>query len=311
MRSTLLSITALAAAVTLGGCGASSPATPVGASATTTGSGAGQGKGGANGTGRIPGTSGLIAAVSGSTMQVQGNNEQTTVSWSGTTTFTKTVPGAPADIVVGSCVVVRDAVAAPGATAGPSSSSAPTTASDVQISQPVGGRCTATGFGAPGAGGGGARGSRPTGTNTLPPGTSGTPGGGRPKGGGTAGPGGGAGGRGAAGLGVVGTVTAVNGSSLTVRREVRQNGTTTATPSKDASVTTTSATTYAKVVQAAGPDVTVGQCVTAMGKADETGAVAATSIALRPAANGACALGVPGGRRAGRPSGTTTGAAHG
>jgi len=44
MRSTLLSITALAAAVTLGGCGASSPAAPVGASATTTGSGAGQGR---------------------------------------------------------------------------------------------------------------------------------------------------------------------------------------------------------------------------------------------------------------------------
>lgn len=308
MKSTLLSITALAAAVTLGGCAASSPAAPVGASATTTGSGAGQGKGG---TGRIPGTSGLIAAVSGSTMQVQGNNEQTAVSWSGTTTFTKTVPGVAADIVVGSCVVVRDAGAAPGATAGPSSSSAPTTASDVQISQPVGGRCTATGFSAPGAGGGGGRGSRPTGTNTLPPATSGTPGGGRPKGGGTAGAEGRAGGRGAAGLGVVGTVTAVNGSSLTVRREVRQNGTTTATSSKDVSVTTTSATTYAKVVQAAGPDVTVGQCVTAMGKADETGAVAATSIALRPAANGACALGVPGGRRAGRPSGTTTGAAHG
>ncbi len=311
MRSTLLSISALTAAVTLGGCGASSPAAPVGASATTTGSGAGQGKGGANGTGRIPGTSGLIAAVSGSTMQVQGNNEQTAVSWSGTTTFTKTVPGTAADIVVGSCVVVRDAGAAPGATAGPSSSSAPTTASDVQISQPVGGRCTATGFSAPGAGGGGGRGSRPTGTNTLPPATSGTPGGGRPKGGGTAGAEGRAGGRGAAGLGVVGTVTAVNGSSLTVRREVRQNGTTTATSSKDVSVTTTSATTYAKVAQAAGPDVTVGQCVTAMGKADETGAVAATSIALRPAANGACALGVPGGRRAGRPSGTTTGAAHG
>jgi len=312
MKSTLVTITALAAALTLAGCGGSSPAAPAGTSATTTGSGAIRGNGGANGAARIPGTSGLIAAVNGSTMQVQGNKEQVAVTWSATTAMTKTVPGRAADLVVGSCVVVRDASAAPaGGTSAPSARKGPVTATDVQVSQPADAKCTATGFGGPGAGGGGARGRRPTGTSTLPPSAEGTSGGGKPTGGSTAGPGGGAG-RGAAELGVVGTVTAVTGSSVTVRREARQNGTatTTATP-REVTVTTTSTTSYEKVEPASGADVSVGQCVTALGKADDTGAVAATSIALRPATNGSCTLGSFGGGRSGRPSGTTTGATRG
>ena len=48
----------------------------------------------------------------------------------------------------------------------------------------------------------------------------------------------------------------------------------------------------------------VGECATALGKADDTGSVAATSISLRPATNGSCTV-----AGAGRGNGTATGTA--
>lgn len=133
------------------------------------------------------------------------------------------------------------------------------TATAVTVSQPVRGACRTNAFGA-GAGAGS--------------------GGGRGHGGGAA--------------GIVGTVSAVQGSALTVVPFIRAAGAT-ATPSPTTAapvaVAVTAATTWTVVEKGAASDVTVGECVTAVGKADDTGSVAATSLSLRPAVDGACTFG--------------------
>lgn len=67
--------------------------------------GAAAGSGGAPG-GGMPGASGEIAAVSGKTLQVQGDSGQVAVTWTGSTAFTEQVDGTLADVTVGSCVMV-------------------------------------------------------------------------------------------------------------------------------------------------------------------------------------------------------------
>ncbi len=73
-------------------------------------------------------------------------------------------------------------------------------------------------------------------------------------------------------------------------------------------VTLTSATKITTTQSATSAAATVGRCLTAQGKADSTGAVAATSIAVTNAVNGQCTSGFggfgPGGRRG---QGATTG----
>jgi hypothetical protein len=94
---------------------------------------------------------------------------------------------------------------------------------------------------------------------------------------------------------VSGKVTAVGGSTITVAAVSFRGGETggTASPSPAPStsavkVTTTSTTTYTKTVKATAKDLAVGQCVTAIGAADDTGAVTATAIASQPPVNGEC-----------------------
>jgi hypothetical protein len=117
-------------------------------------------------------------------------------------------------------------------------------------------------------------------------------------------------------------VTAVSGDTITVQETVRARGNGTASSTATASpttttvtVTTTSSTTFTAQKVGAATDVAVGECASALGKADDTGAVTATAITLRPATNGACTTGFPGGPGGGRggPTGTatTTGAANG
>ncbi|MDQ2758473.1 MAG: hypothetical protein M3Y71_18280 [Actinomycetota bacterium] len=138
----------------------------------------------------------------------------------------------------------------------PGATSTPVAATSVTVSRPVRGRCRTNAFGG-GAGAGGA---------------------------------------------VVGTVTAVQGSALTVVPFVRADGasgsTAPASPGSEVPVTvsTTSATTWAVVERGALADLRVGECVTALGKADDTGTVSATSLSLRPSVGGTCTLG-RGGRR--------------
>ena len=108
-----------------------------------------------------------------------------------------------------------------------------------------------------------------------------------PNGAPTGGPGqGGADGRGGAG-GLFGKVTAVSGASFTLARIVPagEGATSTAAP---VTVTTSGSTAYTKTVKASATDVAVGQCATALGQTSETGAVTATSVALRAPVNGSC-----------------------
>jgi hypothetical protein len=263
------------------------------------------GAGGAGGQ-RQPGVNGLIAAVNGSTMQVQTRTDQTAVSWTDATRFTTVATAALTDVTVGSCVTVLEP--ATSGTATGSAASAPATqvtAASVEVRPATNGECAAGfGGGAPGAGGAppaGAPTGAPTGTATN-----------------------GTGGRGGADFGrraVAGLVTAVSGDTITVQETARARGNGTASSTATASptttsvtVTTTSSTTYMAQKTGAATDVAVGECASALGKADDTGSVAATAITLRPATNGSCTTGFggPGGARGGSTgTATTTGGANG
>ncbi len=264
----------------LAGCGGGTSSTSAAASSAVPTPQASRGAGQM----RVPGTSGLVAAVTGSTAQVQATDSQTAVSWTPTTTFTETVAGTAADVVVGSCVVVRSAAPAGGAATTPSA--APTrptevTATAVTLSPAVDGACT----GGPGGFGGG-------------PGAPGGPGGVRPSGlpdpsaspgaRGRGGPGGFGGGSG----GAFGTVTAVSATGFTVQSSLPPD--TGAAPGgtpPTTTVTSSPGTTYTRTVPATAAAVQVGVCLTAIGQPDSTGAVTATRITLRPAVDGVCTAG--------------------
>ena len=282
-------------------CGGGADATAPPSTTAAQGGSTGQGRFGQGGR-PFPGASGLVAAVEGTTLQVQGNNTQTAVSYTSATRFTSQVTATSADVVVGSCVMVRNRVAGAPQPTQPTPSTQPVDATSVTITAAVDGKCTG-GFGR--GGGGGLR--------ALP---GGPPPGAAPRGSRTGRPTNGAiGGRAGGFGGAFGKVTAVSANGFTVASTVfeRPTGAATGTPAPGSTpmvqtrvvrVTTSAGTTYTKTVAATAKAAAVGTCVTAEGKADDTGAVAATSIAVRPAENGSCGQGF--GRRA-TPSGGTNG----
>jgi hypothetical protein len=223
---------------------------------------------------RFPGTSGLLAALTGATLQVQSpQSGQVAVTYTAKTTFAKTVAAKAADVTVGSCVTVRPT--------GTSSSTA-VTADSISISRPVRGSCLGRGGfgGGPGGGGpvrsgaGGAPPSdAPTDRPTGAPQLSGT-------------------------VPTIGTVTDVTGTSFTVAALAFDRPPATAAPqatpsTRAVTVTTAGATTYRKTVAGSAKDLEVGQCVQALGTADDTGAITATSISTEPAVDGQCGGGRP------------------
>jgi len=89
-----------------------------------------------------------------------------------------------------------------------------------------------------------------------------------------------------AGRGAAGKVTAVTGNGFTVQQDNRETGATT-----DIQVTVDNTTTYSKLESATATALKVGECVSATGQTDDTGAVTAKSIAIsQPGPNG-CATG--------------------
>jgi hypothetical protein len=298
---------AVAAAVALvSACGTGAAATGASAASTpsataSTGPGrygdSGPGGPGANGRGNgMSVASGLVAAVDGTTAQVQGNQTQTAVTWSASTAFTQTVPATAAAVKVGTCVMVRTA-----RPAGSATSTAPPAgvqpAVSVVVSAKVNGACAPSGGprGLGGASGGWRQpgGARPSGLPTTHP-----TGGETDRFRGARGPGGGA----------FGVVTAVMGSSITIAAmRPAPNGATGAPTTS--TVRTTGATTYSTTAGATAHAVKVGTCVTALGKADDTGTVAAASISVRPAEAGVCTGGF--GRPGGREGDTTVGGGAG
>ncbi|HEY7988414.1 MAG TPA: hypothetical protein VIE19_04285, partial [Lapillicoccus sp.] len=210
---------ALLTALALAACGPASAsggsgAPAAGSTPAPTGT---AGAGGAAGQ-RQPGVNGLVAAVNGSTMQVQTRTDQTAVTWSDATTFTTVAAAALTDVTVGSCVTVLEP--ATSGTATGSAGSAPATqvtAASVEVRPATNGECAA-GFG--GAGGGAPGG----------PGAGAAPPAGAPTGAPTGTATNGTGGRGGADFGrraVAGLVTAVSGDTITVQAttRARANGT--------------------------------------------------------------------------------------
>lgn len=279
MRTVLLLTTGVLAAGSLAACGSAPTGTsaagaPVGAPVQGYGA-AGAGSGARQG---FPGTSGTIADITGSTLQVQNQTDgQVAVTYSGTTTFTAQVAAARSDVKVGSCVTVTPVASS-------TSGSAPAdavTAGAVRISQPQNGGCS-RGFGGFAGFGGGRRPSgfpsgRPSDRPTDVP--SGAPSGAV---------------RGGFG-GANGTVAAVTASGFTVTEERPDFSSGQPSPGASPSMTTTTvtvtvegSTTYTTTKPATSAALKVGKCVTATGQADSTGAIAATRIAVSDPENGQC-----------------------
>jgi len=288
-----MTLTRIAAAATVCGavlfvsaCGGTTPASGVPVGAPTTAAAGGGPNYGAGGAGRaFPGATGLLAQIDGTTLQVQSTDTQTAVTYSASTKFTNTVAARLTDVVVGVCVQAREARLPSGAggaapTAAPTANTGPITAASVEITPAVNGACSALG----GARTPGARPFGGTGDATPP---AGTPNPNRTRGSGVGGNGFG----GFGGFGAFGKVTAVNGASFTVESSAPQGGSAAAGAPTAQTVDTSAATTYTRTVTANAKALVVGLCVTALGKASDTGSIAATSIALRPAQNGSCSSG--------------------
>lgn len=260
-------------AVPLAACGGggSSGSSATSAAPSSTPSTAGVGAAGRGG-GRMPGTVGTVAAVAASSIEVQNAAGQLTVSFTGSTAFTRTATATRSAVTVGSCVFA----------VGTSASAGVLTATSVTVSRPVNGRCTTTGrFG---GGFGRGFGNRPGGV--------------RPSaGGGTPSPGS-AGGRIGAGPGgsvAMGTVKSVSGPTVVISGTLRTFGAS-STPSAASSASTgtltlASGARYSAVSKVDHRALKVGQCVVARGKSDSTGAVRATAIEISPAAASGCGSG--------------------
>ncbi|WP_261566409.1 DUF5666 domain-containing protein [Frankia gtarii] len=278
---------AVAMIVTVSACGSgSSGGSMAAAAAASTPS---QAAGFGQGQGARPGTIGTIAAVTATNVEVQNPaSGQVTVTWAPSTTFVRTTTADASAVAVGDCVTVTGG--SPGSTF---------TAQTVTVSQPVSGSCTAgfgRGFGGAGGFPGGVRPSgaptaRPPDRSTVRPNGQGRLNGqGRPNGGRFA--------------VVTGSVTKMAGTTITVQGPQRPgagasaSAAPAATASPGTTVTSTvtlgSSTTVEKTSSATSAALAVGECLTATGKADDTGAVSATSISVRPAGKQGCTGGFGG-----------------
>lgn len=234
------------------------------------------------GGGRPPGVSGQIAAVNGSTAQVQDSSSQTAVTWTSSTTFTQQTTLAATDVKVGDCIMAnraRPTNFTPGSTPSPVTGS---TLDGATV------RVIAT------------NGSCPT--QGAP---SGAPNGGQ------GGPGGG---RGFGGFGVTGVVTATSGGATPTITVTSQRAYGSVAAGGSVSVTTSGSTTYMGTQSTTAAAVKVGECLAATGSADDQGMVQATRISLSDPVNGQCATrgfgggGFGGGAPAGAPAGGGAGA---
>ncbi|MFC4858132.1 DUF5666 domain-containing protein [Actinophytocola glycyrrhizae] len=231
--------------------------------------GQGNGRGGPGGGAGFPGATGEIAAISGTTMQVQNaQSGQVSVTYTDTTTFTQQVAATLAELKVGDCVRVTSEDS--GDDSGDS-----VTAATVSISESVDGSCGIQGGGGRGMPGGGMappsgeRPSRPSGERpSRPSGAPSAPGGGD---------------RGQFG-GASGTVTAVTADGFTVESTVPGSEDT-----RMATVTVSAGTTWTTNADATAAALEVGRCVTATGESDDTGAVTATNINITDPVDGECA----------------------
>jgi len=232
---------------------------------------------------QLPGTSGLVADVSGRTLQVQGQLGQTAVTYSDATVFRAQVAATLDDVTVGSCVMVTPATSSSASADGSDDTSRPTTiaAGSVRITAATDGSCTRGG----GPGGSGRPSGRPTDLPSDLPND-------RP----SDGP------AGRAGFGAFGTVSAVSADGFTVAQQQPDADGASAATTTSVTVTVSGSTTYTSTEKTDASSVKAGVCVTATGQADDTGAVSAESIAVSQPVDGECGFG-----GVGRGAGTGTG----
>jgi len=166
---------------------------------------------------------GLIASVSGSTIQVTQKNGTASVDFTPSTAINEVTPAGLTDVTAGSCVSVRPTKDDP-------QSGGTVAARMVRISPAVDGKCPQP---------------------NQPP----------------------------AGAGVHGTVASLAGNTITV------NGVDSTSPT---TVTVSDKTKYAKEGAANSQAIASGKCINAQGSQDNGGALQATAITVRPAADGRC-----------------------
>jgi hypothetical protein len=254
------------------------------------------------------GVSGEIAAISGSTLQVQDSESQTAVSYTDATTITQSVVAALADVSAGACVIAfTGGSVAPAATGDADASTAApdagtAAAASVTISDAVDGECAVGAFGGMGAPPEGLPDGAPDGSGAMVPPTD-APDGVMPTGVPDADmPTGSPGAGGFGGLSA-GRVAAVSATGFTVQTTDADGTTSTS------EVTVDDATTYTRIRSADASVLTVGACVTAMGEADDKGAVVATALAISAAGDDGCSAVVttrgPGGGQRPAQSGST------
>lgn len=249
------------AALTLAACGNSGDsASTDGGSEPQAGASAPAGPPG----GQRPAASGLIAAVDGSTMQVQNQQSgQVAVRWTDTTKFSHTVTVKVSSIKAGDCVTAI-------APSGTDQSATSFTATTVTVSESTNGECGRGGMGGPG----GANGNRPSDIPSgFPSGAPGAPGGGAGNFGGIA----------------SGEVVSVSGSAVVIDAQSFDPNSGSTTPTTvHKTITVSSDTKVTGQASTTSESVAVGKCATAQGTADDTGTVTATSVSITDAANGQC-----------------------
>jgi hypothetical protein len=253
----------LALAATLAACGGGN--TTAASSTTTVAPGSGSAP--ASRGGALPGTTGSVASLSTSSMEVQNQQTgQVTVNWTPSTTFTRSATLTASSVAAGECVVVTGTTA-----------NGTITARTVSVAQPsASGTCTAARPQGAGFGGGG----RGAGT-TTPGGTRPAPRAGTPT------------------SFATGKVDSVSNSALVITgtaASVRFGGgsTTTTAPSTSITIALNSTTTFTEIESAGASNLAVGDCVTANGSTDSTGAVTATSVRISSTGGQTCTAGFGG-----------------
>jgi len=241
----------------------------------------------------LSGASGSVAAVSGSSMEVQNaSTGQTTVDWTSSTQFSKTVTEAVNSLATGDCVTItgtpskssKTTISARSITvANPSSTGSCTSASGAR----GGGTSSGGAFGGPGGfrfrtGGsndGGTRPSFPSGSTRRFP-----------------------------NLGSIaiasGKVTTVNGSTISVSgidvspgsfAQPTKNNKPSTPKTENLKITTSGSTTVSATQSTSPTALAVGDCVSAFGPAASNGAVTASTVRITSTGGASCAAGFGGG----------------
>jgi|SRR5271169_1335923 len=213
-----------------------------------------------------PFTTGMLSALTGSTLTVQARNgRSTTVVVTGSTAYQQTQAATTSDIASGDCVRVI----------GTGSTASGVQASTVVVTKPTSKGCTVRMGGAGGGAGGRRFGSGTPGSTpfTLPGGSAGSV---------------------PANIAAAfGTVQSVSGDQLTVKEQVPKTKKTKA-KTATVSVTLSGSTTVTETVKGAVSDLAVGSCVTANGTADSLGTITAKSVTVSQPVNGSCGGGFGG-----------------